>query len=90
MMPILDLFNKIKWDKEFGTGSFQIGYYDRVLDDLVFVSFKELHLVPGDHFSFEVTDYQGVVHSVPFHRVRKVYKDGQLIWERKVEQNNKE
>ncbi len=84
MMPIQELFNKIKWDREFGEGYFEVGYYDRVIEDIVIVGFKELRMEDGDHFLFEITNHDGVVHSIPFHRVRKVYKDGQIIWERKV------
>lgn len=39
----------------------------------------------GNHFAFEFTDAVGVTHSVRFHRVRRVYKDGVLIWSRENE-----
>jgi uncharacterized protein (UPF0248 family) len=29
-----------------------------------------------------VADPLGVSHSIPFHRVREVWQDGRLIWER--------
>jgi len=30
MIPIQELLNRIKWDKSFGAGRFEITYYDRV------------------------------------------------------------
>jgi hypothetical protein len=31
------------------------------------------------HFCFDVTDEEGVVHNVPYHRVKDVWKDAALI-----------
>ena len=33
---------------------------------------------------FQVTDEDGELHNVPFHRVRDVYRDGKLIWHREA------
>lgn len=82
MIPIQDLLNRIIWDKEFGQGSFEIGYYDRIKDAIIIVSFQQLAFTPGDHFSFHLFGEDGEALSVPFHRVREVYKDGELIWQR--------
>jgi len=82
MIPIQDLLNRIIWDKEFGRGDFEIGYYDRVEERIIRVSFRMIELVPGDHFSFLLYGPEGETCSIPFHRVRQVYKDGQLIWHR--------
>jgi hypothetical protein len=32
MTPIHELLSRIRWDKEFGRGQFEIGYYDRLED----------------------------------------------------------
>ena len=32
--------------------------------------------------SFDAIEDDGSVHSVPYHRVREVYRDGALIWRR--------
>ena len=32
--------------------------------------------------SFDAIEADGSVHSVPYHRVREVYRDGELIWQR--------
>ena len=83
MIPIQDLLNRIRWDKDFGKGNFAIGYYDRVEDKLITVSFQELEFTSGDHFSFQLIGLDGEICSIPLHRIRRVYKDGAIIWERK-------
>lgn len=82
MMPIQDLLNRIKWDADFGLGSFAIGYYDRVDGRIIVVPLQQLEFMEGDHFSFRVTGPFDEMVSIPFHRVRQVFKDGRLIWER--------
>lgn len=82
MQPIHELLDRIRWDKEFGKGDFTIGYYDRVLDRIVSVPLRELHVDATDHFFFQIVDAEGEIHSVPYHRVKEVYKDGSLIWHR--------
>jgi len=82
MMPIQDLLNRIRWDAGFGKAAFVIGYYDRVADRMERVPFEKIVIQHGDHFGFEAAEANGSVHSVPFHRVRSVWRDGILIWHR--------
>lgn len=82
MIPIQDLLNRIRWDQEFGKGRFEIGYYDRIEARIIRVPFHALQFEAGDHFAFEITDAFGEVHSIPYHRVHEVYRDGSLIWNR--------
>ena len=82
MIPLQDLLNRIRWDKEFGRGRFDLGYYDRVEGKIITVPFQKVILTEGDHFAFHLIDQEGESISIPFHRVRQVYKDGRLIWER--------
>lgn len=84
MTPIQDLLNRIQWDAEFGNARFMIGYYDRLDDRIVRVPLQRVHLARGAHFSFDVEDEDGGTHMVPFHRVREVWRNGALIWQRKV------
>ncbi|HUL11668.1 MAG TPA: DUF504 domain-containing protein [Methylococcaceae bacterium] len=79
-MPIQDLLNKIRWDAEFGRGDFKIGYYDRIEDRIIVVSMKEIVFPKNSHGIFELIDGEGQVHSIPLHRVKAVYKNGDLIW----------
>jgi len=82
MHPIHELLARIRWDKDFGKGDFVIGYYDRVLDRIVSVPLRELHIDATDHFFFQVVGAEGEIHSVHYHRVKEVRKDGTLIWHR--------
>jgi len=83
MLPIQDLLNRIRWDKQFGKGRFKIGYYDRMEDRIIKVPFSKIEFRGGDHFSFRIADEFEEPVSIPFHRVRQVWKDGAVIWERK-------
>jgi len=85
VIPLQDLLNRIRWDNEFGRGRFDLGYYDRVAGKIITVPFHEVILTEGDHFAFHLIDRDGEFVSIPFHRVRQVYKDGLLIWERAKE-----
>lgn len=82
MIPLHELLSRIHWDPLFGRGEFRLGYLDHVRGELVYVPLQELRQEPDSHFSFAVTDEEGVVHSVPYHRVKEVWKDGELIWQR--------
>lgn len=82
MMSIRELLNRIRWDPNFGDGAFEIGYHDRVEDAVLWVPFDEMNIERGNTFSFSVTDAFGSTCSIPFHRVREVKKDGEVIWRR--------
>lgn len=82
MIPIHALLSRIRWNGQFGHGDFVIGYYDRVADAVIRVPLREIHFEPGDRFAFERVDEEGVRHTIPLHRIREVYRDGKLIWQR--------
>lgn len=82
MTPIHELLHRIQWDPEFGRGEFVLGYFDRVANRIVEVAMRDIRLDPSDHFGFQALDADGVSHHVPFHRVRAVWRDGELIWQR--------
>ncbi|HDP88420.1 MAG TPA: DUF504 domain-containing protein [Thioalkalivibrio sp.] len=82
MQPIHELLNRIRWDEEFARGEFVIGYLDHVNDRVVHVNLRDVAHDPEDHFRFEVYDEDGERHAIPYHRVREVYKNGELIWRR--------
>ena len=84
MTPIHELLNRIRWDKEFGQGRFEVGYYDRNQDTLQRVAFQEIVFPAGERRVFEVADESGQMRRIPFHRVREVVKDGHVIWQRPV------
>ncbi len=41
MIPIQQLLSRIQWDQEFGRGEFVLGYYDRVLEEIVGVQVRK-------------------------------------------------
>jgi len=83
MIPIHELLSRIRWDREFGRGHFEIGYFDHIKQKIIRVSIQEMLFQTGDHFSFQLQNEEGDVVTVPFHRIREVYKDGLPIWQRK-------
>jgi uncharacterized protein (UPF0248 family) len=82
MIPIQQLLHRIRWDPEFGRAEFVIGYFDRIRHAIVRVPFTRIQAGAGDHFSFAAVEDDGSMHEVPLHRVREVYRNGELIWER--------
>ncbi|NDP38105.1 MAG: DUF504 domain-containing protein [Rhodoferax sp.] len=82
MTPIHELLARVRWDPEFGTARFVIGYYDRVARAQVKVPLERIWFEPGAGFAFERAAEDGTRHSVPYHRVRNVWRNGELIWHR--------
>ncbi len=81
METIQQLLNRIRWDKEFGQGDFEVGIYDRIEDAVEFQPLENLHMEKGNHFSFTIC-VVGEVLTIPFHRIREVRKNGECIWKR--------
>jgi len=81
-IPIQKLLDRIRWDRAFGKGHFTIGYYDRKARQIVTVPLERVEIVPGNHFSFTAAEADGSIHEIPFHRVREVHRNGELIWQR--------
>lgn len=77
-----DLLHRIRWDPEFGKGSFAVGYYDRMTRAERVVPFASVTFDPPRSGFFLVQDEDGVVRHIPLHRIRTVYKDGAVIWQR--------
>ena len=81
MQPLQDLLHRITWDAAFGAGQFALGYYDRVAGRDVVVPFASIH-IDTKRRSLAVLDEDGICAHIPFHRVRTVYKDAAVIWQR--------
>jgi uncharacterized protein (UPF0248 family) len=82
MQPIHQLLNRIRWDPEYAGAEFRIGYYDRVEDAVIVVPLQGLEFPPDNRFVFLLYDDAGELHTIPLHRIRQVYRNGELIWER--------
>ncbi len=82
MIPIQELLSRIRWDPAFEHAKIVVGYYDRVDKQIVKVPLARIEFASDCRSSFEAIAADGLVHSVPYHRVREVYRDGELIWHR--------
>ena len=82
MIPIQALLSRILHDPEFGRGRWEIAYLDRQAPHLVRVALDDLHTQAHIGFVFEVVDSEGMTRSIPYHRVRQVWRDGKLMWSR--------
>lgn len=83
VQPIHEVLARIRWDPDFGRGEFELEFFDRVEASLIRLPFGAIVLAPEDHYFFHYLDEDGCEHSVPFHRIRAVYRDGERIWQRK-------
>jgi uncharacterized protein (UPF0248 family) len=82
MTPIHELLNRIRWDKDFGSGQFDIGYLDRREGAIRRVRLEDVVFPEGKRRVFERADETGQMRRIPFHRVREVWRDGEVIWKR--------
>jgi uncharacterized protein (UPF0248 family) len=83
MIPIRELLARIRWDPEFGRARFEIAYVDHKRKALVRLPFERIRMPEEHRFTFEALEDDGSVRSVPYHRVREVWRDGELVWSRK-------
>lgn len=82
MLPIHLLLNRIRWDPRFRAGRFEIGYYDRRVNGILMVPLASIRFPADTRFVFELYDDDGELHRIPFHRVRRVTRNGRVIWRR--------
>ena len=82
MIPIHALLSRIRWDAAFARSRFVIGYWDRVVGKVLLADLREITWDADNPAFFDLMDEEGVAHSIPFHRVREVWRDGKLIWQR--------
>ena len=82
MKPLEELLHRIKWDPAFAKSSFALGYWDRVARKEEIVRFESVTMDPERPGMFSLHDEDGLVAHIPLHRVRTVYRDGVVIWQR--------
>jgi uncharacterized protein (UPF0248 family) len=82
MVPIQDVLHRIQWDPAWRGGLFEIGYLDRVAGTIVRAPAGALRLEGGAHASLTLRDDDGAIQQIPLHRIRQVWRDGSLIWDR--------
>lgn len=82
MIPIHQLLSRIHWDEAYARSRFVIGYWDRLERKVLHVDLREITWDRDNPALFSLVDEDGAAHSIPYHRVREVWRDGRLIWER--------
>lgn len=82
MIPIHELLSRIRWDPHYAASRFVIGYWDRVEGKVRHADLRQIGWDAENPSFFDLVDEEGVTHSIPFHRVREVWRDGALVWER--------
>jgi uncharacterized protein (UPF0248 family) len=82
MTPIHELLSRIRWDAHFAASRFVVGYWDRVAGKVLHADLREIAWDLDNPTFFDLMDAEGVLHSIPLHRVREVWRDGKLIWQR--------
>jgi uncharacterized protein (UPF0248 family) len=80
MQPIHELLSQIRWDRNFA-GDFEIAFTDREKAELERISVRQMHFTDSK-FSFEFRNDADEVVSIPLHRIRRVYRNGEVIWSR--------
>jgi len=87
MTPIHEVLSRIRWDAALASSRFVIGYWDRVAGKVRYVDLRKIGWDADNSTFFDLMDEEGVAHSIPFHRVREVWQDGNLVWQRHPERS---
>jgi len=74
MISIKNLLNKIKWDKRENIEDYSLEYIDRIEKKNIEIRLKDIK-IEGDYIVSEEN-------TIPLHRIRKVKKNGKVIWNR--------
>ncbi len=57
-------------------------YLDRVKGTIEWAGLEDVVFPPGERRAFVPTEASGQERRIPFHRVREVWRAGQMIWKR--------
>ena len=79
MIPIQDLINKIKFDSREKPEDYVLFYLDRIEGELKPIKFLEIKRTEGN---FLVLEKKGEEVEIPMHRIKKVERKGEVVWER--------
>lgn len=79
MIPIIDLLNKINWDKKENPLDYKIIYFDRVEEKPKTINFTSIKRIEKP---FIIIDINNKETNIPLHRIREVKKEGKSIWKR--------
>lgn len=75
MEYVLNILNKIKWDKNLNPEEYIIIYIDRLKKTKKEIKFKDIK--EFNNFTLITEDKE-----IPLHRIREIKKQGKIIWKR--------
>ena len=79
MLYILDLLNKIKWDKKESPEDYSIAYFDRISNKKENIKYINIKRIEG---GFIVVERKNKEVNIPLHRIKEVSKKGVVVWKR--------
>ena len=79
MLYILDLLNKIKWDKKENPDDYSIAYFDRISNKKENIKYVNIKKIEG---RFIVVERKNKEVNIPLHRIKEVSKKGVVVWKR--------
>ena len=79
MIPIQNFLHKIKWDKKEKPEEYVLFYYDRVEDTLKEIKYTDILRIEDN---FLILTINGKEANVPLHRIKKILKKGEVVWDR--------
>lgn len=79
---ILELIHRLRWDNRLDPSEYSLGYWDRVARKIIEVSLSNADWEASDHFALCLKGDDGRRRIVPLHRVRRVWKGAEIVWQR--------
>jgi len=79
MQYILDLLNKIKWDKKENPDDYSIAHFDRISNKKENIKYNKIKKIDRGFIIVEKEDKEV---NIPLHRIREVKKKGVVVWKR--------
>lgn len=79
MQTILNLLNKIKWDKREDKNEYKIYYYDRRNKKNIEIRFKD---IKDFDKLFIIANKNKKEINIPLHRIKIVKRNEEIIWKR--------
>ena len=76
MIPIIDLLNKIKWDKKENPEDYTLIYFDRIEETSKELKYKDIKSIKEPFILIN----QNI--NIPLHRITQVRKKGVIVWQR--------
>ncbi len=77
MKPIKEILSKIKWDSKETPDDYEIFYLD--FKKLIPIKYTEIKRIEEGFFVIERNNEETFI---PLHRIKKVLKKGEVVWER--------